>query len=186
MSQRSSHRKILIIGGITTALMFGFCFAMVPLYNAFCKSTGVNTTIRADEWRNPVKRESIVSAADMRRNVAVQFIAVTNENLGWDFYPITKSVQVHPNANTKVTFYAKNNTKKDMIVQAIPSMTPGESIAHFHKIECFCFRQQPLKAGEAKEMSLVFQVDDKLPPDVHTITLAYTLFDATPKDEKKV
>ena len=64
-------------------------------------------------------------------------------------------------------------------------MTPTESISHFHKIECFCFNQQTLKAGEAKDMALVFQVDKDLPKDVHTITLAYTLFDATPQASKK-
>src|SRR3990167_8405280 len=181
MSERRSHRKVAIIAGVTVACMFTFCFAMVPFYNAICKATGINTSIRASEWNKPAVLTS--SIADLTREVTVQFVAVTNENLRWDFYPQTKSVKVHPGVNSTVTFFAKNNTDKLMIVQAIPSMTPPQSIAHFHKIECFCFRQQTLKAGESKEMGLTFQIDKELPPDIHTVTLAYTLFDVTPKDK---
>ena len=72
-----------------------------------------------------------------------------------------------------------------MTVQAIPSMTPTEAISHFHKIECFCFRQQTLKGRESREMPLIFQIDKDLPKDIHVITLSYTLFDATPKETKK-
>jgi cytochrome c oxidase assembly protein subunit 11 len=119
------------------------------------------------------------------RNVLVQFIALTNRGLAWDFKPLTKMIQVRPGDKAKVIFFAKNNTGTDMTVQAVPSMTPVESISHFHKLECFCFSQQTLKAGEEKDMALVFQVDKDLPKDVHTITLAYTLFDATPIAKKK-
>jgi cytochrome c oxidase assembly protein subunit 11 len=94
-------------------------------------------------------------------------------------------VRVHPGENTTVYFYAKNATAKAMTVQAIPSMTPTDAMSHFHKIECFCFKQQSLNAGASKDMALIFQVDKDLPKDIHVITLAYTLFDATPKETSK-
>ena len=72
-----------------------------------------------------------------------------------------------------------------MQVQAIPSMTPTNALAHFHKIECFCFEQQTLKSQESKEMPMIFRIDNALPKEVHVITLAYTLFDTTPKEVRK-
>lgn len=174
--QRSSRKTIGVLT-LVVAVMFGFSFALVPLYRLACKKIGLNTSVPLSNRPDIQKDMGVV----MSREVTVQFIAMTNKGFAWDFYPLTKSVQVHPGASAKVVFYAKNNTKEDMVVQAIPSMTPTESISHFHKIECFCFNQQSLKAGEAKQMALVFQVDKDLPKDIHTITLAYTLFDATPK-----
>ena len=103
----------------------------------------------------------------------------------WDFRPNVVSVTVHPGASNKVTFYARNNTVRNMVAQAIPSMTPSEAVAHFHKIECFCFNQQPLKGNESKNMPLVFQIDKDLPKDIRVITLSYTLFDVTPKKDIK-
>lgn len=180
MSDKKSHRKIYIIGGIAAALMFLFCFAMVPLYGLLCKATGTNTTVPSAELVQPV-----VTAAnqdvDMSREVTVQFVTMNNMGLPWDFYPRTKSVRMHPGENVKVYFYAKNTTAKEMTVQAIPSLTPTESISHFHKVECFCFRQQTLKGGESKEMALIFNIDKDLPKNTHVITLAYTLFDTTSK-----
>src|SRR3990167_148040 len=158
MSQQPSHKKVVAIIGAVIVGMFAFCFAMVPLYNKICRATGINTTIRSSEWSKPVALSSHFSDANFARDITVQFVAVTHENLGWDFYPYTKSMQVHPGMNNTVTFYAKNNTDKNMIVQAIPSMTPSDAIAHFHKIECFCFRQQSLEAGHKKDMKLVFQI----------------------------
>jgi cytochrome c oxidase assembly protein subunit 11 len=175
---QKSPRKTIGILVLVVAVMFGFSFALVPLYRLACKKIGLNTSVPLS---NSPDRQAENSAVIMSRDVNVQFITMTNKGFAWDFYPLTKSVRVHPGASTKVIFYAKNNTKEDMTVQAIPSMTPTESISHFHKVECFCFNQQSLKAGEAKQMALVFQVDKDLPKDVHTITLAYTLFDATPK-----
>ncbi|HVY53460.1 MAG TPA: cytochrome c oxidase assembly protein [Gammaproteobacteria bacterium] len=175
---QKSSRKTIGILALVVAVMFGFSFALVPLYRLACKKIGLNTSVPLS---NAPDLQGVNAQIVMGRNVTVQFITMTNKGFNWDFYPITKSVQIHPGESKKVIFYAKNNTKQDMVVQAIPSMTPTESISHFHKIECFCFNQQSLKAGEAKQMALVFQVDKDLPKEVNTITLAYTLFDATPK-----
>lgn len=178
---RAPHHKTTAILTLVVALMFGFSFALVPLYRLACKKIGLNTSIAINNFPDlPAGKSAPVQS----RELTVQFITMTNQGLAWEFRPHTKMVKTHPGENTKVTFYAKNLTKKDMVVQAIPSMTPATSILHFHKVECFCFNQQALKAGEAKDMTLVFQVDKDLPRDVHTITLAYTLFDATPQNSK--
>lgn len=174
---RKSPRKTVGILTLIVGLMFGFSFALVPLYRVACKKIGLNTSVSLEGKADKGAEIQVV----LNREIAIQFIAMTNKSLAWEFRPLVKSIKVHPGASTKVVFFAKNHTKKNMVVQAVPSMTPVESIPHFHKIECLCFNQQALKAGEAKEMALVFQVDKDLPKDVHTITLAYTLFDVTRK-----
>jgi cytochrome c oxidase assembly protein subunit 11 len=186
MSEKKSHRNIFIIGGVAAVLMFGFCFAMVPIYSLICKATGINTSVPNGELVTRADSAAMTkNPPDLTREVNIQFIAVNHMGLPWDFYPRTKSVRIHPGENAKVYFYVKNMTDKAMTVQAIPSMTPPESMSHFHKIECFCFRQQKLAAHEGKEMPLIFNVDKDLPKETHVITLAYTLFDVTPKVSKK-
>jgi len=184
MSEKRSHRKICIIGGIASTVMFMFCFAMVPLYSVICKATGISTSVPISEWTRPVQGLTN-EAPDLSRTITVQFVAVNNLDMPWKFYPVAKSVDVHPGKSAKIYFYAKNMTDKRMTVQAIPSMTPTDSISHFHKIECFCFNQQSLNGKESKNMGLVFTIDKDLPKEIKVITLAYTLFDVTPKDAKK-
>lgn len=73
----------------------------------------------------------------------------------------------------------------DTAVEAIPSMTPANALGHFHKIQCFCFTQQTLKGLESKNMPMIFKIDKELPKNIRVITLAYTLYDVTPKATSK-
>jgi cytochrome c oxidase assembly protein subunit 11 len=182
MKTKKKHRRVFVVGGIAAVAMFAFCFAMVPLYSIICKKTGINTSIANGELLT--KAEAAHTAPDLSREVTIQFTATNHMGLPWDFYPQQKSVRVHPGENVTVYFYAKNTTDKTMTVQAIPSMTPPESISHFHKIECFCFRQQTLAAHASKSMPLIFRIDKELPSSVHVITLAYTLFPTTASTPK--
>ncbi len=184
MSTPKSNRKIIIIAGSVAILMFGFAFAIVPVYSLLCKATGINTSAPSGELLTPVSAAT-TEPPDLSRTITVQFIAVNHNGMPWDFFPRTKSIQVHPGQNNKIYFFAKNTTDKAMSVQAIPSMTPSEAMSHFHKIQCFCFTQQTLKGHEGKDMPMIFRVDNDLPKNVHVITLAYTLFDTTPKEIKK-
>lgn len=179
---RKSNRKIFIYGGIAAVLMFAFAFAMVPLYSLICKKTGINTSVAGGQLLTPIevaKNQKI----DYSRNVTVQFTTVHHNGMPWDFYPRIKAITVHPGEVNKVIFYIKNTLPRDMTVQAIPSMTPSEALSHFHKIECFCFTQQSLKALESKDMPMVFYIDTDLPKETRVITLAYTLYDTTPKQK---
>lgn len=185
MADKQPHRKIFIIGGVASVLMFGFCFAMVPLYSLICKATGINTSVPSAELVTRFKLDPNHSAPDLSRELTIQFVTTDHMGLPWDFYPLTKSIKVHPGETAKVFFYVKNTTEKTMTVQAIPSITPPESMGHFHKIECFCFRQQTLQGHESKEMPLIFNIGRDIPKEVHVITLSYTLFAVTPKAIKK-
>lgn len=183
---RQSHRKVYVIGGIAAVIMFFFSFAIVPFYSLICQATGLNTSVPSGELLTAYAASS-KKPIDKSREITIQFEAINHMGMPWDFYPdkATKSVKVHPGENTTVYFYAKNPTDNTMTVQAIPSMTPTDAISFFHKIECFCFHQQTLKGHEMKKMPLVFQIDRKLPRNIHVITLQYTLFDITPKKESR-
>ena len=97
----------------------------------------------------------------------------------WDFRPATAKMKVHPGEVYQTSFFARNGTSVDMVGQAIPSVAPGKAARYFSKTECFCFSQQPLKAGASAELPLRFVIDPALPDDVNTVTLAYTFFDVT-------
>lgn len=184
MSKKVSHRKVFIISGVVVAVMFSFCFAIVPFYSIICHATGISTSVPDDLLKKAYGKD-VHPEADLSREVTVQFIAEHNMGMPWDFYPKTKSVRIHPGENAKVFFYVRNATDRNMTVQAVPSLTPSNSVSHFHKIECFCFTNQSLKAHQSKDMPLIFNVDKDLPKEIHVITLAYTLFDITPKVTKK-
>jgi cytochrome c oxidase assembly protein subunit 11 len=153
--------------------MFGFGFALVPLYDVFCDLTGLNGKT-AGVYR-PTEQIEI----DKDRIVTVQFMANNNDGMTWEFRPTQRSVKVHPGELNSVTFYASNPTAKAMIGQAVPSVSPFHVASHLHKTECFCFEQQLLEANEEREMPLRFIIDRDLPEDVNTLTLSYTLFDVT-------
>ena len=97
----------------------------------------------------------------------------------WEFGPATSVMKVHPGAVNDTVFHARNTLAKDMVAQAIPSISPARAVQYFHKTECFCFNQQPLTAGASAELPLQYIVDRDLPKDIHTITLSYTIFDVT-------
>lgn len=150
--------------------MFGFGFALVPLYDVFCSVTGLNGKTGA-QVELPV-----VLNVDTSREITVEFVASLNESMPWSFYPDVRSVKVHPGQPTRVSFYAKNNTNDEIIGQAIPSVAPGLAASYFHKTECFCFTEQALQAGEEKHMPVVFIIDNDIPEDVNILTLSYTFF----------
>ena len=169
---RVANRKTATRLVLTTVAMFGFGFALVPLYNVFCDITGLNGKTGRIE-----QEQALTASVDKQRVITVEFITSVNEQLAWDFQPIVKKVQVHPGEIGQANFLVRNRTDRDMVGQAIPSLVPGKAAKYFNKTECFCFTQQPLKAGESKEMPVRFIVDPNLPREITTLTLAYTFFD---------
>lgn len=172
---KKSPRRLLVILTVLVVLMFGFSFALIPIYNSLCKSLGINGKVNLTAARYNTANVEV----DTQREILVQFIATNHQGIPWAFYPKTASVTVHPGEMTKLAFYAENKTDHPMTVQAIPSVTPGIAAKYLKKTECFCFTQQTLNGHEAMNMPLMFHVDVHLPKNVTTITLAYTLFDVT-------
>jgi cytochrome c oxidase assembly protein subunit 11 len=168
--QSQKNRKTLFILLVIVVLMFGFGFALVPFYNLLCKSIGLNGKTNTVSIAND-------QTPDLHRWVTVQFLATNNAYLPWDFYPLVHQVKIHPGQNTQIAYYAKNDSDHTMTVQAIPSISPGNVAKYMKKTECFCFRRQTFKAGESRDMPVLFHIDRALPDDVHVITLSYTMFD---------
>ena len=165
-----SVKKLILV----VLFMFGFGFALVPLYDVFCDITGLNgkTASQASQYPDGI---------DSTRMVTVQFMSRTAQGIPWIFKPMVNEIKVHPGEMKLVKYYAKNNASRAIIGQAVPSVSPGLGAAYFQKIECFCFNQQPLEGGETVEMALQFYVDLELPQDISTLTLSYTLYDVTDK-----
>jgi cytochrome c oxidase assembly protein subunit 11 len=166
-------RKLVII----VFSMFGFGFAMVPLYDVFCDITGLNgktATVAAQENQGGI---------DATREIKVQFISKAAKDMPWQFRPEVAEISVRPGETKIVKFYAKNETSVKMVGQSVPSVAPGRAANYFKKVACFCFEQQALEGQEEVWMPLQFYIDPELPSDVKTLTLSYTLFDITTKIE---
>jgi len=153
--------------------MFAFGFALVPLYNVFCDLTGVN-----GKTGGAVEVAAALSVpADKDRLVTVEFLATVKSGLPWEFRPVTTKMQVHPGMIYETHYIARNRSDRIVVGQAIPSVAPGSAAKHFNKIECFCFTNQTLAAGEEQQMPLRFVLDPALPADVSSVTLSYTFFE---------
>lgn len=167
--ERANRHTAVKLGAVAFA-MFLFGYALVPLYDVICQVTGLNgKTGRVD---------AASASVDRSRRVTVEFVGQAQAGLPWEFRPMVRSVSVHPGETATVHYYARNRADETITGQAVPSVAPGMAAAQFKKIECFCFTQQEMKAGEAREMAVQFTVDPKLAPEIQTITLSYSFFNA--------
>lgn len=175
--QQGENKKVVKQLLLATVFMFGFGYALVPLYNVFCDITGLNG--RTSNQAAEVKPADI----DKDRLVTVEFTGGVNANMPWQFRPMVSKLKVHPGEPSRVNFFAKNVSSNSIVGNAVPSVSPGQAAKYFTKTECFCFTQQELKSGEEKEMPVVFIVDKNLPKNINTVTLSYTFFNS-PSAEK--
>ena len=158
---------------LATVAMFGFGFALVPLYDVFCDITGINGKTGRIEAEAALSQQ-----VDRERTVTVEFLSSVRSDLAWDFKPAVKRVKVHPGEVTEVHYVARNRTGEMVAGQAVPSLAPGLAAKYFNKTECFCFTRQTLGPNEEKLMPLRFVVDPELPEEVGTVSLSYTFFQA--------
>ncbi len=160
--------KLVVVVG----LMFGFGYALVPLYNRICEVTGINNLTQSDAGAAAFAKNTQV---DRSRTITVEFDG--NARGPWRFKPVVGSMQVHPGELTTVTYEIANQQDRTMQAQAFPSYMPTVATQYFRKVECFCFKQQTLAPHEARQFPVVFVIDPKIPANVDTITLSYTFFE---------
>lgn len=170
---RTENRRMLGRLLVLTLAMFGFGFALVPLYNVFCDVTGIRLV---DEGRIDAKVASRWEP-DTSREVTVIFLGNVGEGAPLEFHPDVTKMVVHPGQSYHATYTASNLSGHHLVAQAVPSVAPLSANKHFNKTECFCFTSQAFEAGETREMPLTFIVDPDLPKVVDTVTLSYTFFD---------
>ena len=167
---------------LIVALMFGFGYALVPLYRAICDALGINVLSVSEIQTSSIGSKAGAasnSQVDRTRTITVEFDA--NARGPWHFKPAQNSIQVHPGELATVMYEFRNVQDRTMAAQAIPSYAPRQATAHFNKLECFCFNEYTLAPGETKRWPVVFVIDPKLPKDVTTITLSYTFFEVAGK-----
>lgn len=152
-----------------TVLMFGFGYAMVPMYEKFCEVTGIRQADVTVENVNTV----------LARTVAMELDANVR-GMPWQFKPLQSYLKIHPGEAVEVMYEIRNDSDQEISGQAIPSYSPRNLDKYMKKIECFCFTQQVLQPGEVKQMPVVFVIDPQLPVDVNTITISYTFFPLEP------
>jgi cytochrome c oxidase assembly protein subunit 11 len=176
MNPRFHNSTMLRKLAVVVLAMFGFGYALVPIYDAICRMTGVNVLALA-ELVVPGEKAKVPAntQVDTSRTITVEFDA--NSRGPWQFKPAQSSLQVHPGELMTVMYEFQNTQNRRMAAQAIPSYAPQQAAAHFNKLECFCFNQYTLDAGEKKSWPVVFVIDPKLSKDVRTITLSYTFFE---------
>ena len=159
-------RKLLVV----TVAMFGFGFALVPLYEKICQVTGIRSLLRPDHV------VATNTQVDRSRQVMIELDSNTHK-LPWTFKPITSHIGVHPGELTQVLYEVRNNQDRAVTGQAIPSYGPQLAAQFFKKVECFCFDKHTLGPGEVRQMQVVFVVDPALPKAINTITLSFTFFE---------
>lgn len=160
-------KKLLVIA----VAMFGFGYALIPLYKQICELTGVNILTPKEINLKEVSNSQV----DLSREITIEFDA--NTQGPWRFRPVVSSIKVHPGEMAQVVYEVVNKQSYKMDAQAIPSYAPQQAANYFKKMECFCFKQQTLEANEARQMPVTFYIDPALPKEIKLITLSYTFFE---------
>ena len=169
---RDHQRKHVVLLFSLAVGMFGFAYALVPLYQVFCEVTGLN----GKTSRRPADPTTISEVLPSDREVTIQFLANVSNGMPWEFRPTVHQLRVRLGEITTTDYYARNLAAQAVTGQAVPSVAPGVAARYLHKIECFCFVQQHLEAGEDRHMPLRFYIGDDLPEEIQTLSLSYTLF----------
>jgi cytochrome c oxidase assembly protein subunit 11 len=172
---KQENRRLSRRLGVVAVLMFGFAFALVPFYNQICVALGINNLDQPAVVTN--------TQVDTSRTVTIELDSNAH-NMPWRFRPLVGHVKVHPGEITMVEYEIVNVREAPVTGQAVPSYGPQRAGEYFQKVECFCFTQQTLAAGETRRMPVVFVVDPKLPRDVETIALSYTFFEVAGRGGK--
>ena len=170
--KKSRDVVVAAICGMVVALMVGASFAAVPFYNWFCRQTGFGGVTQVSE-----KAPTEV----LGRKVTVRFDSNVAPGLPWKFEPEQNEISLRIGEVATVHYKVINEAAREITAQAAYNVSPPQVGAYFAKINCFCFTQQTLAAGETREMTVVFYVDPSIVKDhdqdrLNTITLSYTFY----------
>jgi cytochrome c oxidase assembly protein subunit 11 len=149
--------------------MFGFGFALVPLYKVFCDLTGLN--------RGTAQALANNTQIDFDRRLSVELVANVQDGTIWRFTAPSTRLTVHPGQLVQAEYELENLTDRPLAGRAVPSYGPALAGRYFKKLDCFCFREQHLAPRERASLPVLFVIDRKLPADVNVVTLSYTFFE---------
>jgi cytochrome c oxidase assembly protein subunit 11 len=168
-AQAVDNRRMFTRLSIVAVAMFGFGYAMVPFYDKICVALGVNSLVDRSE-------QSANTQVDLSRNVTLEFDANAH-GMPWRFQPVVRHMQVHPGQLVHIEYEVANVRGEAVTGQAVVSYGPALASGYVRKLECFCFTQQTLAAGETRRMPVSFVLDASLPAEINTVTLSYTFFE---------
>jgi cytochrome c oxidase assembly protein subunit 11 len=168
---KSNQNNIVVKLVVIALVMFGFGYALVPLYEAFCRVTGFGGKT------DIIEEVAAANTPISDREISVSFTTHSHSALPWEFKPISKPLDVKVGEVQDAYFYVKNYSDKAITGMSTFNVTPPRAGFYFKKTECFCFTKQVLQPGEEKEMLVRFMLDSEMPDDVHELTLSYTFFD---------
>ena len=168
-----ANRRTLTQLSIVAVAMFGFGFALVPFYDHICRALGVNSMVERNEL--PANTQ-----VDLTRTVTIELDANAH-GMPWRFQPTVRHLQAHPGQLVHVEYEVANVRNAPMTGQAVVSYGPALAGRFVRKLDCFCFTQQTLAAGETRRMAVSFVLDATLPADINTLTLSYTFFEVAGK-----
>jgi len=177
-ARRRNARTGVVLTGIVAG-MIGLSFASVPLYRLFCQVTGYGGTTQVAET---------APGAVAERVVKVRFNADTAPGLPWYFKPVQREIALRVGESGLAYFRARNLSDQAVTGTSTFNVTPLKAGQYFNKVQCFCFDEQRLEAGQELDMAVSFFIDPEIMTDrnldeVKTITLSYTFFRA-PGDEQ--
>ena len=154
--------------GLVALAMFGFGFALIPLYGVFCDLTGLNRDAAQALVNN--------TQVDFSRRVRIELVANVQDAGVWRFTAPRMPVDVHPGQLVQVEYELENLTDRPLVGRAVPSYSPAAAGTYFKKIDCFCFREQRLAPHEKLRLPVLFVLDRHLGADMNLVTLSYTFF----------
>jgi len=179
-SGNAKSRRYATFGlGIVVVLMFGFGFAIAPLYSLFCEVTGIKAAATPTGVR-AVAAVDAAAQAPVDRVVTVKFDTNVTDGLPWEFRPLVRRVEVRPGEPLKVSFAVRNLAAQTVVARAVANVVPWQATPYFSKTECFCFQEQTLAPGETREMAVRFLVSRDLPAGINSLTLSYTFMTRAP------
>ena len=171
------QRKTVATTTLVACLMFGFGYALVPLYEIFCEVTGFGGKTDTIA-KNGQGQQSEQFQIDENRLVRLQFTGHAATPLPWDFKAETFQAELIPGKLYEFYYVAKNNGLTDITAQSTFNVTPAQAGGYIKKLECFCFTQQTLKPGEERRMAVRLLVDPSLPVKINELSLGYSFFQA--------
>ena len=168
---RRLRRTAAICAGVVAG-MVGLAYAAVPLYDLFCRVTGFKGT--------PVVGASPAGQV-LDRTVKIRFDANVAPGLNWRFAPEVAEIEARLGATQTVFYKVRNAGPAATAGIATFNVQPGQAGGYFVKIQCFCFEEQTLQAGETMEFPVVFYIEPSIAGEpnlkhLKSITLSYTYF----------
>ncbi|OOG23092.1 cytochrome c oxidase assembly protein [Thioalkalivibrio denitrificans] len=172
-ARRHPHGRIVLWLGALVIGMFGFGFALVPLYELYCQVAGIPTV----DQQRALNVQAAAGTGEVAEDrwVTVRFDTTVHPSLPWAVESQERSMRVQPGEMHEVIFVASNRSSRAVTGQAVPTVIPWRANDFFNKTECFCFQKQTLEGGERREMPLRFVVSPALPDEVTYVTLSYNI-----------